>query len=74
MSPHQIGKLLIITGIAITAAGILTIALGKTGIFNLPGDIRLEGKNWKIYFPIASSIIISAILTLTLWLINIFRR
>ena len=74
MNPQQIGKILIISGIAIVLIGAVVMLLGKTGLFRLPGDIELQGKNWKIYFPLASSIIISIILTLLLWIINYFRR
>jgi hypothetical protein len=40
----------------------------------LPGDLVFSGKNWRVYLPIASSIIISIILTLIFWLINYFRK
>jgi len=50
------------------------VVLGKVGLFRLPGDLQFGGRNWRIYFPIASCIIISIVLTLILWLINYFRR
>jgi hypothetical protein len=72
--PQQIGKWLILMGIAIILAGVLVMILGRAGLFKLPGDLEFGGKNWRIYFPIASCIIISIVLTLILWLINYFRR
>jgi len=72
--PQDFGKLLVIVGIATTVMGLIIILLGKTGLFKLPGDIELEGKNWKVYFPIVSCLIISIILTLIFWLINFFRK
>ena len=72
--PQQIGKWLIVTGIVIALLGALTVLLGKVGLFRLPGDLEFGSKNWRIYFPIATSIIISIILTIILWLINYFRR
>jgi len=72
--PQQIGKWLILIGITIVVFGALVVMLGKIGLFKLPGDLQLGGKNWRIYFPIASCIIISIVLTLILWLINYFRR
>ena len=72
--PQQIGKWLIAAGIVIVVLGVLVIVLGKIGLFKLPGDLQFGGKNWRIYFPIVSSIILSIILTLILWLINYFRR
>jgi hypothetical protein len=73
-NPQQIGKLLILTGAFIALTGLMIMILGRTGQFKLPGDLVFGGKNWRIYLPIASSIIISIILTLILWLINYFRK
>jgi len=72
--PQQVGKWLIAAGIGITLLGVLIMVLGRMGLFRLPGDLEFGSKNWKIYVPIASCIIISIILTLILWLINYFRR
>lgn len=72
--PQQIGKWLIITGVIITLLGVLFVLLGRVGLFKLPGDLQFGSKNWRIYIPIASCIIISIILTFILWLINYFRR
>jgi hypothetical protein len=72
--PQQIGKWIIAMGITIALAGGLIIILGRAGLFKLPGDLEFGGKNWRIYFPIASCIIISVVLTLILWLINYLRR
>ena len=74
LEPQQFGKYILMTGIVISIIGIIIILLGKTGIFKLPGDIELEDKNWKIYFPIISCIIISIILTVVLWIINFLRK
>jgi predicted Co/Zn/Cd cation transporter (cation efflux family) len=72
--PQQIGKWLILAGITIVVFGTIIMLLGKIGLFKLPGDLQFGGKNWRIYFPIASCIIISIVLTLILWLINHFRK
>jgi uncharacterized membrane-anchored protein len=72
--PQQIGKWLILMGITIALVGGLVMILGRTGLFRLPGDLEFGGKNWRIYLPIASCIIISIVLTVILWLINYFRR
>ena len=71
---QQIGKWIVAAGIVITLLGVLVIALGRAGLFKLPGDLEFGSKNWRIYFPIASCIILSVILTLIMWLINYFRR
>lgn len=72
--PQQIGKWLISAGVFIALLGGLVIFLGRVGLFKLPGDLELGSKNWRFYFPIASCIIISIVLTVILWLIRFFRR
>jgi hypothetical protein len=72
--PQQVGKWLILMGITIVLAGGLIMILGRVGLFKLPGDLVLGSKNWRIYLPIASCIIISIVLTVILWLTNYFRR
>lgn len=74
LGPQQIGKWLIVAGISVIVLGLLLIGLGRIGLFRLPGDLEFGSKNWRIYIPIASSIVLSIILTLILWLIHIFRR
>ncbi len=72
--PQQFGKWLILIGVAIAVLGALMMVLGRLGLFKLPGDLEFGSKSWRFYFPIASCIIISIVLTLILWLISIFRR
>ena len=74
IEPQQIGKYLILVGIIIIVLGVLIMLLGKVGLLRLPGDLEFGSRNWKVYIPIASSIILSIILTLIMWLINHFRR
>jgi len=64
---HHIGKLLVIAGILIAAVGGLLLLLRNAGIpflGKLPGDIVIQKKNFTIYLPIATSILLSIILTL----------
>ena len=72
--PQQIGKWLMLTGFLIALAGAMIIIFGRAGLTKLPGDVVINGKNWRIYLPVASSILLSVVLTLVLWLINYFRR
>jgi hypothetical protein len=72
--PQQFGKWLIAIGGIIVLMGVLLVALGKVGLFRLPGDLEFGSKNWKVFIPLGSSILISVILTLILWLISYFRR
>lgn len=63
-------KLLIVLGVVLIAIG-LAWALGeRLGLGRLPGDFVYERGNVRIYVPIATSILISALLTLILWLIG----
>lgn len=66
-----ISKLLILIGMLCIALGLLWPLLAKLGLGNLPGDFRVERKGYTFYFPITSSIIISIVISLALW---IFRR
>ncbi len=70
----HIGKFLVITGIIIIVLGIVLMLAGKVPfIGRLPGDIVIERKNFTFYFPLATSILLSVILTLLLWIIGRMR-
>lgn len=64
-------RILIIIGIVLVILGILWPWLQKAGLGRLPGDIALERDNFRFYFPITTSIIISIVITLLFWL---FRK
>jgi len=67
---QHIGKLLIVLGLIIAAIGGLFLLSGKIPwIGRLPGDILIQRRNVTFYFPLATSILISLILTLIFWLI-----
>lgn len=64
-----IGKLLIGLGIVMIAIGVLFLAAGKLPfIGRLPGDIMVQKKNFTFYFPLATSILLSLLLTFLFWL------
>jgi hypothetical protein len=63
-------RLLIILGIILIVAGLLWPLLQQSGLGRLPGDIRIERENYRIYIPITSSILISIVLTVVFWLIS----
>jgi len=68
---QHIGKLLIVIGIVCAAAGGLLLLSGKAPwLGRLPGDIIVQRKNITFYFPLATSIIISILLTLLFWIIG----
>ncbi len=70
LSPRVVlGVLLIGAGVAVLLLGRVRIPFGR-----LPGDIAYRGKNFSFYFPVASSIVISFLLTLIFYLLSRFRR
>ncbi len=72
--PQQFGKWLVVIGVAIVGIGLLVMLLGRIGLFRLPGDFEFGGRNWRLYFPLATCILLSLLLTLVLWLIRYLRR
>jgi len=67
---------LVIFGIALVVIGGIVMLLGRTGLplGRLPGDILYRGKNTTFYFPLATSIVISVVLSVVLFLIGRLRR
>ncbi len=75
--PLQLGKALIVIGIVSVALGVLLVVGVKFtyfGLGRLPGDITYKGKNFQFYFPVATSIVISILVTLMFWVISYFTR
>ena len=64
-----LGLLLVVVGVIILGLNRLHLPLGR-----LPGDINWRGKGWSVSFPLATSILISVVLTLLLWAIGRLRR
>jgi hypothetical protein len=61
---------LMILGVVLLLAGLLWPWLAKLGLGRLPGDIVIERDNVRMYLPITTSILISLVLSLILWLLN----
>jgi hypothetical protein len=67
----DLGKLLIVVGVLIVLVGAaLVVADRIPGLGRLPGDIVVRRGNWTFYFPLATSIIVSVLLTALFWLIG----
>jgi hypothetical protein len=62
---------LIVAGVVLLVLGIAWPLITRMGLGRLPGDIVVERGNFRFYFPIVTSLILSAILTLVVWL---FRK
>jgi len=71
---QQVGKLLMIAGLVIAALGGLLWVLGRLGWVRLPGDLVFGGKNWRLYLPIGTCIVLSILLTLILWVLSRLRQ
>lgn len=65
-----------IAGVALCTLGALFLLLGRSGIQvgRLPGDVVYRGKHTTFYFPLMTSILLSALLSLVLYLLSKFRR
>jgi hypothetical protein len=72
----DLGKLLVVVGAVAIVAGLALMLLGRTNIplGRLPGDIVYRGKNSTIYFPLATSILVSVVLSVVMYLIGRLRR
>jgi DUF2905 family protein len=72
----EMGRLLVILGIALVVIGGIVMLLGRAGLplGRLPGDMLYRGKNTTFYFPLASSILISVVLSIVLFLIGRLKR
>jgi uncharacterized protein HemY len=69
------GKILLLIGGVLLVAGLIFHYSDKLGWFGrLPGDIVVEKENFRLYIPITTSILLSILLTLILYLINRFRH
>lgn len=67
----DLGKMLIVLGGALVLIGVLLVVLGRVpGLGRLPGDITIQRGNWTFYFPLATSLIVSLLLTLLFWFIG----
>ncbi len=69
-------SLRVLVGVLLIVAGVAVLLLGRVRVpfWRLPGDIAYRGKNFAFYFPVASSIVISILLTLFFYLLSRFRR
>ncbi len=72
----DLGKMLVLAGAVVIVAGIALMLVGRANIplGRLPGDIVYRGKNTTFYFPLATSILISVVLSAVLYLIGRFRH
>jgi DUF2905 family protein len=68
---RELGRLLIVLGALLLVAGLALTAFGRIGLGRLPGDLVYRRGNFSFYFPLMTSILLSIVLSLLLWM---FRR
>jgi hypothetical protein len=64
------GRLLIVAGVALVALGLLWPYLGRLGLGRLPGDFVIERDGFSLYIPVTTCLLISAVVTLGIWLLR----
>lgn len=72
----DLGKLLVLIGGIVVIVGLVIILLGRINLplGRLPGDFVYRGKNTTFYFPLATSIVLSVIFSVLMYLIGRMRR
>ncbi len=72
----DLGKLLIVLGVVLVVAGVGLTVMGRWNLplGRLPGDIVYRGKNTTFYFPLATSVVLSVVLSIVLYVLGRWRR
>lgn len=72
----DLGKLLVFLGAGIVIVGVVFVLLGRMNlpIGRLPGDIVYRGKNTTFYFPLATSVLASVVISVLMYLIGKMRK
>jgi hypothetical protein len=72
----DLGRTLIFLGLLLVIVGALILGLNRLNlpIGRLPGDFNWRGRGWSVSFPLATSIVISVLLSVLLWAIGRLRR
>ena len=67
----DLGRVLIVLGVVVAVVGVVLVLFGRVPwIGRLPGDIHVQRGNRTFYFPLGTSILVSILLTLVLWLVG----
>jgi hypothetical protein len=66
----SLGRVLLVAGVLLVAAGLLVLLGERAGLRlgRLPGDLRVERGSFRFYFPLATSVLLSLVLSLLFWL------
>jgi hypothetical protein len=71
----DLGKILLGLGLVMVVLGAILLVAGSSAgkvpwLGRLPGDIFIERANWRFYFPLGTSVLLSVVLSLLLWLFS----
>ena len=67
----DVGRMLVVFGVLLALAGVVLMLAGRVPwLGRLPGDVHVQRGNWTFYFPLATSLLLSVVLTLVLWLVR----
>jgi Protein of unknown function (DUF2905) len=68
---NDLGRVLVVAGVVIAIVGVVLLVVGRVPwLGRLPGDIHIERGNWSFHFPLATSLLLSALLTLVFYFIG----
>jgi hypothetical protein len=72
----DLGRTLIFLGLLLVVVGVLIVGLNRLHLplGRLPGDFNWRGRGWSVSFPLATSILLSVLVSLLLWVFTRFRR
>jgi len=72
----ELGKLLILFGAMLLVAGVVVMLWGRMHfpLGRLPGDFLYRGKNTTVYFPLATSVVVSVVLSIVLYVVSRWRK
>ena len=67
----DVGRMLVVFGVLLALAGVVLMLVARVPwLGRLPGDVHVQRGNWTFYFPLATSLLVSVVLTLVLWLVR----
>ena len=73
---HDLGRTFIFLGLLLVLLGVVVLGLSRLHLplGRLPGDFNWRGRGWSVSFPLTTSILISVLLSVLLWVIGRLRR
>jgi hypothetical protein len=73
MDPRIVGRAVVGVGVVLVVVGLLIMTGGLSWFGRLPGDVRIERDGVRVYVPITSMILVSAVFTLIAWILRRVR-